>query len=73
MSLARAAAIALPAAWLGGLVRFGFGTGWLEAGVDLAVGGTVFAGIVCAGVFAIGDAPMRQAFRRGFARLARRG
>ncbi len=71
--MARAGAIALPAAWLGGLVRLGFGTGWLEAGVDLAAGGAVFLAIVCAGVFAIGNAPMREAFRRAFARLARRG
>lgn len=68
-SLGRSAAIALPGAWLVGHVKIGLASGWLGAAIDLAVGGALFVAIACAGVFAIGDAPMRDAFRRLLTRL----
>ena len=70
-SLARSFVIALPAAWLGGLARPGVATGWPGAAIDLAAGGAVFAAFVGAGVFFIGDEPMREAVRAALARLRR--
>jgi putative peptidoglycan lipid II flippase len=68
-SLARSAAIAAPAAWLSSLAKPGLATGWVGTASDLVVGAVLFGAISCAGVFAIGDAPMREAFRNALARL----
>lgn len=67
-SAARSLAIALPAAWLGGLTRTGLATGWPGAALDLAAGGAIFIAVAAAGVFAIGDASLRNTLRAALSR-----
>lgn len=59
----RAAAAVAPAAAVGAWLRPG-GGGALGAFADLAAAGTAFAVLAAAGVFAVGDAPLREALRR---------
>ena len=69
VSLGRAVVIAAPAAYLGALVRPDLAAGWLGAAIDLTAGGAVFGALLCAGVFTLGDEPMRESLRRIARRL----
>jgi len=69
----RALAIAALAGFATWVVPVPVVAGWWGPLLELSIGGAVFAAVALAGVYGLGDPPMREALERLLRRISRRG